>query len=236
MLFPVNSYKEVVLKKFALALLLVMILAASANAATFYGTPSALYGDWSGTLSVTPTGGTADIDPLNVQFGPDPSAHDPENGYFYLPPSFDTTHYPSLFSQANGGLAKMYMGYTGTYDTLTTFINVNPGPDCPYFTFAADDPRIGNIVSYTETGTATNPAGTVMGSWAVDLWAVVDSSLNDLVFAGESRFYLAGFTEPYATYAIEGALSRAATPIPGAIWLLGSGIAGLAGIRRKMKA
>ena len=57
---------------------------------------------------------------------------------------------------------------------------------------------------------------------------LVSITLSDYGSTGNQRIFLTGITAGYD--------DSSAVPIPGAVWLLGSGLVGLVGLRRKMKS
>lgn len=100
------------------------------------------------------------------------------------------------------------------------------------------------------SGNLESPSGTPFGTTSINGPGVSLSGLGSMtVQSGEEIFLtntwynfegLVSLDMPpgndgwsKVTYSLE---ATAATPIPGAVWLLGSGLVGLVGIRRKMKA
>lgn len=145
------------------------------------------------------------------------------------------------------GLAQ-YTGNTGDITSITLNYNllrtagdgdvgdINHVADSSSATGAASDKLNGSELVETISG------GTPSGWKSVDVTSYV---LNDLT-QGYAWSAFSLNRKSYSGYYISSAESlnpaflaittTAATPIPGALWLLGTGIAGLIGLRRKAKA
>ncbi len=117
------------------------------------------------------------------------------------------------------------------------------GPTTGYFYF----PTTGNMwtgtfpdgsggQAYYNAGVASGDvfsfyAG-VFGSWSASaIFSVASDLMSATLFDGNAS-WLSGST--YLAYALTGTFSKVHTPIPGAVWLLGSGVLGLLGFRRKL--
>lgn len=176
------------MKKLLLSALFVLVLAGTSSASTFYGDPSQLYGEWTGSIVVGDT-----ISGYSLTIGDDATAHDPDNltdGYFYLPSSF-----------------------VSSSDTYTI---LGSTPEATYTTIINN----GMVDTITYIESAVN-------GWYTFLTLIFNTELDELNLTGFTYDLSDGSSESIGAH-----LTRA-TPIPGAVWLLASGLVGLVGLRRK---
>lgn len=96
-----------------------------------------------------------------------------------------------------------------------------------------------NSAVWTGLGTASglNPNAGVQGNGGV--WQVVnpfgDLAVDSIVFTALDNGMASGVGGKNSDFGIGGMTTTAATPIPAAAWLLGSGLVGLIGLRRKQQ-
>lgn len=191
------------MKGMLLAACLVVLLAGTAHA-SLYTDPSSVWGAWAGILTATDSSsGSSTTDPVSWTFGGNLGSHMPGAGYVFIPLSI----YPGDF-------------WT---DTL-----LDEGGD-EYSYWASVSSLEPDILHYSELATDLSWGG------SLELEFLFDSAGNPtgLTLAGVAT-HSGGVTLLSGTFApISSSTVTPSTPIPGAVWLLGAGLAGLYGMRRK---
>lgn len=159
---------------------------------------------------------------MTIEFGGNSPSHqlDEPNLYFYVP------------DESGGGTSAWAQSwYDGESTCYTTAFNEGLNK-INFLDTSTDFP---SLAVFSEDWSSAAAALQTAQDLNLD-WFTIGSILfdNDYSTATLSGLTWDGDGEPVE--GISATFSRAATPLPGAIWLLGSGIVGLAGFRRKIKA
>lgn len=206
-------------KYILLPLLAVLLLAGAANAAVI----GSITHDYGIGEYESMTGGT-----LQDEFITIGSPNDFQDSFDFTGFKYDAINAYTVAVTFTGN----YMGYSriGTpYGPITypnEFWAVSPG------TPLADEPLFGSGLSTVAGGTIVTDVMTF--TWGS--YSTLEDMLNNGIF--ELLFSNLGYVDDgeLDVYAVTVTALGTPTPIPGAVWLFGSGLVGLVGIRRRMKA
>ena len=130
-----------------------------------------------------------------------------------------STPYPFETLFTNQNLASEF-GQTRLVNRLGNVLVLTPDNGCYGFVYGNSDFMRGRLLqSLTLNNSLTLPAGAIIIGLGLNAHQTGDRTFDDFVFAISK-------TAP---------LGSSQTPIPGAVWLLGSGLCGLAGFKRARK-